>query len=368
MGAVSSQTWRWLGIISCAWCLAIAASGRCVANMQERVDAKAAASTDSRPGANPAQSASGTETAPAKAAPPPSQPSMVADASSVPGASPSLRDFINLASREVQHYIEAFADLTADETRATQLFDEHGLAATRRSTQSALVVYRLRNDPRDVVEYREVISIDGHEVKGHAARAAKVWRKVAQAHSPREEIKRITADSERYDLGLAETGLTLFEGLPLRQRCAGDFTFREVRKETAGERPMRVFAYRQVHPCGAVAYQFVLPGRLADSPLLHAGELALDAETGQIVHEERNIYAGDLDEKPIRVAHIAMGYGGSPFGIMVPKTIVLETFLPREDLRGTSTSFQLYARMVQTYGPFSRFEVSAREKVSVPRP
>ena len=293
---------------------------------------------------------------------------MVPDASSVSGSSPSLRDFINLASREVQHYIEAFADLTADETRATQIFDEHGLAATGRSTQSAFVVYRLRNDPRDVVEYREVISIDGHEVKGHAARAAKVWREVAEAHSPREEIKRITADSERYDLGLAETGLTLFEGLPLRQRCAGDFTFREMRKETAGDRPVRVFAYRQVHPCGAVAYQFVLPGRLADSPLHHAGELALDAETGQIVHEERNIYAGNLDEKPVRVAHIAMGYGGSPFGILVPKTIVLETFLPREDVSGLSTSFQLYARMVQTYGPFSRFEVSVGEKVSAPRP
>lgn len=268
----------------------------------------------------------------------------------------------------MQHYIEAFADLTADETRATQIFDEHGLAATRRSTQSAFVVYRLRNDPRDVVEYREVISIDGHEVKGHAARAAKVWREVAEAHSPREEVKRITADSERYDLGLAETGLTLFEGLPLRQRCAGDFTFREMRKETAGDRPVRVFAYRQVHPCGAVAYQFVLPGRLADSPLLHAGELALDAETGQVVHEERNIYAGNLDEKPVRVAHIAMGYGGSPFGILVPKTIVLETFLPREDVSGLGTSFQLYARMVQTYGPFSRFEVSVGEKVSAPRP
>ena len=402
MRVASSRTLRWLGISWCSCCFALAASGRserpqrigCFAlqattqqnanTQQPSTDAKAAAPKDEGPGANPEQSASETENAPAKAAlplsqsrtvpdpsprlgsPPPSSVSKNTPASSEPGT--SEMDFINLASREVKHYIEAFADLTADETRIMQLFDEHGLAAKQRSTQSTLVVYRLRNDPREVVEYREVISIDGHEVKGHAARAAKLWREVAEAHSPQEEVKRITADSERYDIGLAASGFTLFEGLPLRERCAGDFTFREVRKEMAGERPARVFAYRQVHSCDAVAYQFALPGRFADSPLLHAGELALDAETGQIVREERNVYLGILDKNPTRVAHIAMDYGESRFGIMVPKIILLESFHPREGVNGMSMGLQLYARMVHTYGPFSRFEVSAGEKVSAPRP
>ena len=346
-------------------------------------DTKATAPTDARPVEKPALPASGTETASTKAALPPTQPPMVPDASSRPGSSPltvsktapagsaggaSEKDFINLASREVQHYIEAFADLTADETRVMQLFDDRELAGKQRSTQSALVVYRLRNDPREVVEYREVISIDGHEVKGHAARAAKLWREVSEAHSPQEEIKRVTADSERYDIGLAATGFTLFEGLPLLERCAGAFTFREVQKEMAGEHAVRVFTYRQVHPCSAVAYQFALPRQLADSPILHAGELALDAETGQIVREERNVYVGNLDKNPTRVAHIAMDYGASRFGILVPKTILVESFHPREGVNGMSMGFRPYARIVQTYGPFSRFEVSAGEKVSAPAP
>lgn len=345
-------------------------------------DAKAAAPTDARPSPNPAQPASGTETAGRKATVPASQPGTAPDARSPSGSSASLTvskpasdgsagiasemGLLNRASREVQHYIEAFADLTADETRIMQSFDDHGLAAKERSTQSAFVVYRLRNDPRDVVEYREVISIDGHEVKGHAARAAKLWREVAAAHSPQEEVRRITADSERYDIGLAETGFTLFEGLPLRARCAGDFIFREVRKEMVSERPVRVFAYRQVRPCDAVAYHFDLPGQFADSPLLQAGELALDAETGQIVREERNVYVGNLDKNPTRVAHIAMSYGESRFGILVPNTIVMETFLPREGVNGMSMGFQKYARMLQTYGPFSRFEVTVGEKISAP--
>ena len=153
---------------------------------------------------------------------------------------------------------------------------------------------------------------------------------------------------------------------PYNRAARANFIFREVRKEIASGRQVRVFAYRQVHPCDAVAYHFGLPAQFADSPMLQAGELALDAETGQIVREERNVYIGNLDKKPTRVARIAMGYGESRFGVLVPKTIVVETFLPREGVNGMSTGFQPYARMVQTYGPFSRFEVSVGEKVSAP--
>ena len=45
-----------------------------------------------------------------------------------PRSAPSGR-FCNRAVREVEHYTEAFADLTADETRVMQSFDEHGFAA-----------------------------------------------------------------------------------------------------------------------------------------------------------------------------------------------------------------------------------------------
>src|SRR5215469_6030165 len=139
------------------------------------------------------------------------------------------RAFLNLASRQVEHYIQAFIDLTADERRVMRSFDEHGFAVQERSIQSVLVIYRLRNDPKNVAEYREVISVDGHEVKGHATRAAKLWRELAVAHSPEEEVKRIRSDSERYDIGVNETGFTLSEGLPLRSQCAGNFEFRELR-------------------------------------------------------------------------------------------------------------------------------------------
>ncbi len=331
------------------------------------------------PGDTPALPAKETEVVAAKAALPEPQPATAVDArvatSSIgtqPGPADASADaaselaFLTRASREVEHYTDAFADLTADETRVMQSYDEQGFAEKRRSMQSALVVYRLRNDPMRVLEYRDVISMDGHEIKGHAARAENLWREVAEAHSTQEEAKRIAADGERYDIGFAERGFTLFEGLPLRARCARDFVFREVRHDNANGRPVRVFAYRQAHPCDVVTYHFTLPPQFADAPLMQAGELALDVETSQVVREERSVYLGDPGKKPPRVAHIVLDYVDSPFGILVPKAIVIETFAPRKNVNLTSSGFGLFARTVLTYGPFSRFEVSVGEKVSDP--
>jgi VWFA-related protein len=310
--------------------------------------------------------------------PAPDRPQPATAPSSIPassvGATPSSGDaadvaseraFLIRASLAVQHYIEAFADLTADETRVMQTFDANGFPDQQRSAQSALVIYRLRNDPKKVMEYREVISTDGREVKGHAARATKLWREVAEAHSAQEEGRRLRMESERYDIGLAETGLTLFEGLPLRSLCAGDFIFRELHPKIASQRPVRIFAYQQVHRCDVISYDFHLPLQFVDSPLLHAGELTLDAETGQVVREERNVYVGAPGKKSPRVAHIVLNYTESAFGILVPRKIEVETFVPRVNIN-MNEGFHLYARMVETYGRFSRFEVSVGEKVSAP--
>lgn len=288
---------------------------------------------------------------------------------SVTGKSPSLSaameeevTFLKRAAREVQHYIEAFGDLTADETRVMQTYDASGIATAKRTMQSALVVYRLRTDPKKVIEYRDVMSVDGREIKDHAARAEKIWKELAAAHSPEEEVKRIADFSERFDLGLGETGFTLFEGLPLRGRCSRDFAFHEVRDERVGKRALRIFAYRQLRPCDAIRYRFIIPRELADWSLVQGGEIALEADTAQVVREERNVYAAHMHQKT-PVAHVVLEYGESSFGILVPKTILIETFLLQANGL-TGADGRLLARMVQTYGPFSRFEVSTLEKTS----
>jgi len=308
-------------------------------------------------------------------------------------AAESARDFLTRGSTEVERYILRFSDLTADEVREMETFGPGGHVNQKRTIHSELVVYRLRSDPRLVIEFRDVTSIDGKDIKGHAERATRIWTQVAKARNPQEELKLIRQDSERYDIGLEETGFTLYEGLPIRQTCAGAFVFAELKPGSENGRSTRIFNYAQKTACDVISYHLGLPQPLASVPLVHAGQLVLDANTAQIIREERNVYLGNL--KGQRVAHLVLDYTGSPFGLLVPKTIVIELFGPPEQVSNplymssmsnatpnggeapgpppgaadevqSRARFVLHARMVQTYGPFSRFEVDVVQKVSAP--
>jgi hypothetical protein len=270
-----------------------------------------------------------------------------------------------------------------------------GHVSRKRTINSELVVYRLRRNPRAVVEFHDVTSIDGKDIKGHAERATKIWTQVAKARNAQEEFKLIRQESERYDIGLEENGFTLYEGLPLRQTCAGAFVFAELEPGSENGRPTRIFNYAQKAACDIVSYHLALPQPLASTPLVHAGQLVLDANTAQIIREERNVYLGNF--KGQRVAHLVLGYTGSPFGLLVPKTIVIEVFGPPEQVSNpffepsmssatpnggeapgpppgaangvlSHAKFVLQARRVQSYGSFSRFEVNVVQKVSAPTP
>lgn len=310
-----------------------------------------------------------------------------------PAFSESTRDFLQRASNEVEYYIMRFADLTADEAREMETFDAAGHSRLKRTMRSAVVVYRLRSEPWLVIEFRDVTALDGKEIKGHSERAAKMWTEIAKARNAQEEVKLIRLDSERYDIGLQATGFTLYEGLPLRQQCAGAFVFAEAAPEQENARTLRVFNYAQTKPCEVITYHFELPRQYAEAKIVHTGQLRIDAETAQIVREERSVYLGDF--KGPRAAHVVLGYTASAFGLLLPKVITIELFgIPDQSLNATytpsttrathsgaavigpaptslpealaSANFVLRARMVQTYGAFTRFEVSTAEKVSGP--
>jgi hypothetical protein len=58
-------------------------------------------------------------------------------------------------------YVETFRNVTATETRVTELFDEQGRVDTRRTLVSNFLVYQSRFDPAVISEYRLPIAVDG---------------------------------------------------------------------------------------------------------------------------------------------------------------------------------------------------------------
>lgn len=294
-----------------------------------------------------------------------SPPSPTAAASqSAPANAQVLDDpntFLALAGNEVQKYIDSFADLTADETRKIELFDEHGFPSKSRSMTSSLVVYPLPSESKTVLEYRDIETVDGKPVKDHAERAVKVWEDLTRGHSPDDEAKRIVDESERFDYGLRETGFTLYQGLALRRECANDFHFQEQERATINGHAVRKFAYTQLRPCNAVHYALAMPQEFVGAPLVQQGTLWLDAATGQIVREDRDVFVGVANSSGWRVAHMEFNYTDSAFGLLLPSAIRLETYYPEMSV-GNISRLPMVTRITQTYGPFSRFQVTVGVK------
>ena len=274
-------------------------------------------------------------------------------------------EFVAAARDQVAKYITSFADLTAPETRKFEVFDEHGFPAKARTMQSALVVYRLQTESAITLEYRDIEEVDGHAVKDHEERAVKMWQNLTNAGSAAAEEKLIYHESERFDLGVAETGFTLYEGLALNPKCAGDFVLHEGGREQRDGREVRVFAYQQVKPCDFIQYNFEMPEVFRGSPLLQSGRLWVDARSAQIVQDEREVKVEGGKGREWRVAHVLLRYGRSEFGLMVPVSITFELYYP--DVKfGQVFRVPMRARLTQNYGPFSRFEVTVGQKVKVP--
>lgn len=270
--------------------------------------------------------------------------------------------FLNVASQEVQKYIETFGDLTADETRKIEIFDEHGFPKKSRSMTSSLVVYRLQSDPKQVVEYRDIAAVDGKPIGDHAERAVKIWQELTHVHSPGDEAKRIVEESERFDYGVSETGFTLYQGLPLRPECRGDFEFKEAAVESAQGREQRVFDYIQIHPCDVISYRLARPEQFAGAPLVHKGRIWLDAMTAQVSREERDVYVGADPRTQWRITRMSFGYAPSNFEVLLPSAIRIEIYYPEVAITSAITRLPMVTRITQSYGPFSRFQVTVGVK------
>ena len=70
-------------------------------------------------------------------------------------ASAGLDTVLQQAEAQRQAYVATFRNVTATETRVTELFDEQGRVDKQRTLVSNLLVYQSRFDPTVLSEYRE---------------------------------------------------------------------------------------------------------------------------------------------------------------------------------------------------------------------
>ena len=104
-------------------------------------------------------------------------------------ASAGLDTVLQQAEAQREAYVATFRNVTATETRVTELFDEQGRVDKQRTLVSNLLVYQSRFDPTVSSEYRIPLTVDGKPTGKPEQAAMKLFGRLARARSTAEELE-----------------------------------------------------------------------------------------------------------------------------------------------------------------------------------
>lgn len=282
----------------------------------------------------------------------------------------ALEELIRRACLGVSEYKAKFKDLTAEEEQKVEEYDSQGQLKRRRRIASDLVIYQSQLDPTQMVEYRDVKSVDGVAIKKRDARLLSLLNKSAKADSVKKELDRIIRESRRYDLEHSFYGMTLNQGLPLEEKLREAFQFTLAGREQVNGHDAIVVEYQQVsHTPSLMSDLKALPAPLKGAEVFYRGRLWLDAETAQIRREVREVTLRLPSlSHPLILYRFDMDYADSRFGFLTPRQIVITIYSRGRTGADKKPELLLGGKITFEYGAFSRFAVEAPDATLNPPP
>ncbi len=283
-----------------------------------------------------------------------------------------LKAFLNKASERSDEYNKTFKDLTAEETRTTEIFDKDGLLEKRRTIVSDLIIYQPASHTENgsVTEYRHVREVDGKIVKGRDRRAVRFFERLAKARSVEEELERIKKESQRYDEDILLYNAPLWQGFLFHITDTSAFEYEEIETDRIGGREAVVVRFRQVAEDAKIKIDIDAPKALKLSQPRWTGTIWLDRETAEVLKFSKEVTArSPFFAGPLTVMTMESLFVPSDLGIMVPETIVFASFNPQTNRReiaklepGRQLEPEVREARRQTirYRSFARFDVNTR--------
>jgi hypothetical protein len=259
-----------------------------------------------------------------------------------------LANVLQQASKRRQEYVNLFKDLTAVETKITELIDKNGIVSKQRKVISDFLVYASPIKSSAVNEYRITREVDGKAVGKEGKQAVELFEKLAKAKTLEQEGKRLREENLKHTLNYYRWGITL---QPLLQLEIPGFTFEIVGREKLDGRETILLKYRR---------NDLLPGgpsgllrNFKDHKSGNRGRVWLDAETFRIWRwvNESTVVDRDIPEEVVYMRD-EVEYEPSAFGPNIPRRIVT-TFYDKAEKR----SVRLSGRITYTYQEFKRFDV-----------
>jgi hypothetical protein len=282
--------------------------------------------------------------------------------------SAELKELIRRAGISVSEYKTRFKDLTAEEEQKVEEYDAQGKLEKQRRIESDLFIYQSQLDALEMVEYRDVKSVDGKAIKKRDARLMSQLNKSAKAGSVKKELERINRESSRYDLGFSFYGMTLHQGQPLHENALDAFKFTFAGREQVEGHDAIVVEYQQVSQTPYFAFNTSsLPSPLKGSEALHRGRIWLDAETAQIRREVRELTLQPPSvNRPMVFIRYEFDYADSRFGFPTPRRIVITNYGRGRIGADKKPEFLLGGKITFEYGAFTRFAVDTPDASLTP--
>lgn len=281
-----------------------------------------------------------------------------------------LQELIRRAALSVGEYQTKFKDLTAEEDQKVEEYDAQGKVEKQRRIESDLFIYQSQLDPTQMVEYRDVKSVDGKPIKKREARLVNLFNKSAKAESVKKELDRINQESRRFDLSFSVYGLTLHAGMSLSENVRNVFRYTFVGREQVSGHDVIVVDYQQISQTPHINLKLNLPTPLKGSEAFHRGRLWLDAETAQIRREVREFTLQPPSViRPLVFFRYEFEYADSRFGFLTPKRIVITSNTRGRTGADKKPELLLGGRITFDYGAFTRFDVDTPDaSVTPPKP
>jgi hypothetical protein len=270
-----------------------------------------------------------------------------------------LESLLNQAAERTVEYTNVFKDLMAEERQTVELYDSNGQLMRQRRIFSDFVVYQSQLKSTMMVEYRHVREVDGVAVADQEQRAINLFERLVKVESVSKELDRIDREGSRYDLNYSVKGYTLNQGMALQREVREAFEFRETGRETIDGQEVVVLTYRQVAQHPLLKFNLSLPK--AKAAPLYRGRLWLDAATGQLWREEREITVRlpkFID--PIPVIRFEFQYARSKFKILTPQRITFSTVGSIKKVEGRPPLLSPGGRVQFEYGAFEIFDVNVK--------
>ena len=277
------------------------------------------------------------------------------------GATSNLETVLKRARAERVKYTETFKNLTADETKVTEVFDGEGRLKKRRELVASFIVYQSQNDGGKLLEFHVIREVDGKPVRDYVGRTEGLFARIAKADSWEGEWSRIHRENTRHRLKYERWGVTLYVAGQIQEEASPGFNYGIARGESIDGRETIILSYRRKGlDAGEVA------GR-HDRHVGDRGRVWLDAETLQIRRwENEKLARHEKSGANFLRLRDEVTYARSDLGILVPRRIVTEFYehISYDPKRDQTPRAALSGRITFTYDSFKRFDVTSREELN----